>query len=65
MQQVDYEATMAKKLSIAKKIFDLEKDIILNSSTFQSFFSQNEVEPFLLYSEYYFKLCCTFFPWCY
>lgn len=41
-KEVDYEATMAKKLSIAKKIFDLEKDIILNSSTFQSFLSQNE-----------------------
>nr|AAB86444.1 4-alpha-glucanotransferase [Arabidopsis thaliana] len=39
---VDYEATMETKLSIAKKIFDIEKDQTLNSSTFQKFFSENE-----------------------
>lgn len=43
MQDVDYEASMAAKLSIAKKIFDLEKDKILNSSSFQQFFYENEV----------------------
>lgn len=43
LQDVDYEATMATKLSIAKKIFTLEKDLILNSSSFQEFFSENEV----------------------
>lgn len=46
LQHVDYEATLAKKLSIAKKIFDLEKDVILNSSSFGKFFIENEVEPF-------------------
>ncbi|KAL8172220.1 hypothetical protein V2J09_024024 [Rumex salicifolius] len=39
---VDYDATMATKLSIAKKIFSLEKDSVLSSSTFQKFFSENE-----------------------
>ncbi|KAG5395612.1 hypothetical protein IGI04_017426 [Brassica rapa subsp. trilocularis] len=39
---VDYEATMETKLSIAKKIFDLEKDQTLSSSSFQKYFSENE-----------------------
>lgn len=42
-QDVDYEATMATKLSIAKKVFAQEKDLILNSSSFKEFFSENEV----------------------
>ncbi|KAL5546818.1 hypothetical protein UlMin_006505, partial [Ulmus minor] len=41
-KDVDYEATMSTKLSIAKKIFAKEKDVILNSSSFQEFFSENE-----------------------
>ncbi|KAL3533414.1 hypothetical protein ACH5RR_006935 [Cinchona calisaya] len=41
-KDVDYEATMATKLSIAKKIFAQEKEIILNSSSFQKFFSENK-----------------------
>ncbi|KAI8562554.1 hypothetical protein RHMOL_Rhmol03G0044400 [Rhododendron molle] len=41
-KDVDYEATMATKLSIAKKIFVLEKDTILNSDSFNNFFSENE-----------------------
>lgn len=43
LQDVDYEATMATKLSIAKKIFSLEKDLTLKSSSFQKFFLENEV----------------------
>ncbi|KAI3918010.1 hypothetical protein MKW92_025360 [Papaver armeniacum] len=39
---VDYEATLATKLSIAKKIFSVEKDSVLTSSTFKKFFSENE-----------------------
>lgn len=39
---VDYEAAMATKLSIAKKIFSLEKDSVLECNTFQKFFSENE-----------------------
>lgn len=41
-KEVDYEATVATKLSIAKKVFNQEKDLILNSSSFQQFFSENE-----------------------
>lgn len=41
-KDVDYEATMAAKLAIAKKIFNLEKDEILNSSPFMKFLSDNE-----------------------
>ncbi|XP_008796184.1 4-alpha-glucanotransferase DPE2 isoform X2 [Phoenix dactylifera] len=41
-KNVDYEATMAAKLSIAKKVFNLEKDKILDSSSFKKFFSENE-----------------------
>ncbi|XP_021745916.1 4-alpha-glucanotransferase DPE2-like [Chenopodium quinoa] len=41
-KEVDYDATMATKLSIAKKIFTLEKDLILKSNFFQNFFSENE-----------------------
>ncbi|GFY98105.1 disproportionating enzyme 2 [Actinidia rufa] len=41
-KDVDYEAAMATKLSIAKKIFVLEKDSILNSSFFHKFLSENE-----------------------
>ncbi|KAI4300935.1 hypothetical protein L6164_034261 [Bauhinia variegata] len=41
-KDVDYEATMATKLSIAKKLFRQEKDLILNSSSFQEFFTENQ-----------------------
>ncbi|KAL5743263.1 hypothetical protein ACOSQ2_026379 [Xanthoceras sorbifolium] len=41
-KDVDYEATLATKLSIAKKMFNQEKDLILNSSSFQKFFAENE-----------------------
>ncbi|PKU64882.1 4-alpha-glucanotransferase DPE2 [Dendrobium catenatum] len=41
-KDVDYEATLAAKLAIAKKIFNLEKDEILNSSSFLKFLSDNE-----------------------
>ncbi|KAG6737020.1 hypothetical protein POTOM_060020 [Populus tomentosa] len=43
-KDVDYEATLATKLSIAKKVFVQEKDLILNSRSFQKYFSENEVE---------------------
>lgn len=43
VQDVDYEATLSTKISIAKKIFAQEKDLILNSSSFQKFFSENQV----------------------
>ncbi|CAM8985551.1 unnamed protein product [Rhodiola kirilowii] len=42
MKAVDYEATLSTKISIAKKIFALEKDKIFQSASFQRFFSENE-----------------------
>ncbi|KMT06473.1 hypothetical protein BVRB_7g156520 [Beta vulgaris subsp. vulgaris] len=44
---------MSTKLSIAKKIFSLEKDLILKSSSFQEFFSENE-EWLKPYAAFYF-----------
>ncbi|KAG9454794.1 hypothetical protein H6P81_007698 [Aristolochia fimbriata] len=41
-KDVDYEATMVAKLSIARKIFSIEKDNVLSSSSFQKFLSENE-----------------------
>lgn len=41
-KDVDYEATLSTKLSIAKKVFNLEKDKVLNSSSFKQFLSENE-----------------------
>lgn len=41
-KDVDYEATMAAKLSLARKIFAREKDSILSSSSFQKYLSENE-----------------------
>ncbi|KAL9331429.1 hypothetical protein ACSQ67_001039 [Phaseolus vulgaris] len=51
-KDVDYEATMATKLSIAKKVFAEEKDLILNSSSFQEFFLENEgwLKPYAAFS---------------
>lgn len=46
IQDVDYEATMAAKLSLARKIFAREKDSILSSSSFQKYLSENEVLKF-------------------
>ncbi|KAI5074640.1 hypothetical protein GOP47_0010601 [Adiantum capillus-veneris] len=42
LKDVDYDATMAIKLSIAKKVFKLEKDEVLNSSDYRRFFQENE-----------------------
>ncbi|XP_031127124.1 4-alpha-glucanotransferase DPE2-like isoform X2 [Ipomoea triloba] len=41
-KDLDYDATMATKLAIAKKIFVLEKDRIFNSSSFQNYFAENQ-----------------------
>lgn len=43
VQAVDYEATLSAKISIAKKIFALEKDELFQSGSFQRFFSENKV----------------------
>ncbi|CAA0827511.1 4-alpha-glucanotransferase DPE2 [Striga hermonthica] len=42
LQDVDYEATMAAKLSIAKKIYSQEKEIVFSSVAYQNFFSKNQ-----------------------
>ncbi|KAL6534678.1 4-alpha-glucanotransferase dpe2 [Orobanche gracilis] len=41
-KDMDYEATMAAKLSIAKKIFSQEKEIVFSSVAYQNFFSENQ-----------------------
>ena len=48
LKDVYYEATMATKLAIAKNIFYLEKDEVLNSDAFQKFFQENKawLEPY-------------------
>ncbi|GAB2210062.1 hypothetical protein Drorol1_Dr00015315 [Drosera rotundifolia] len=42
LKDVDYEATLAAKISIAKRIFSLEKDQFLESNSFQKYFSENQ-----------------------
>lgn len=42
LKQVDYDATMSAKLSIAKKVFRLEKDQLLGSVAFETFFQENQ-----------------------
>lgn len=63
-QDVDYEATMATKLSNARKKFNLEKDKVINSTLFKQFLSKNEVYLLVLYMlsllkvlDYLFKMC--------
>ncbi|CAI9782888.1 unnamed protein product [Fraxinus pennsylvanica] len=41
-KDVDYEANMAAKLSIAKKIYSQEKEATLSLTSFQNFFSENQ-----------------------
>ncbi|KAG6411082.1 hypothetical protein SASPL_129156 [Salvia splendens] len=41
-KDVDYDATMAAKISIAKKIYAMEKETILDSDEFQNYFSENQ-----------------------
>lgn len=52
LQEVDYEATMAAKLSIAKKIYAEEKGTVLSSAEFQKYFSENQVTVSLLVPVY-------------
>ncbi|ONM19786.1 4-alpha-glucanotransferase DPE2 [Zea mays] len=46
-KDVDYEAALSTKLSIARKIFNLEKEKVLNSSSFQQFLSENELDKLI------------------
>ncbi|KAF8403538.1 hypothetical protein HHK36_011642 [Tetracentron sinense] len=49
---------MATKLSIAKKIFSLEKDSVLTSSSFQNFFSENELEKLVSKDSMHYDIIC-------
>eukprot|EP00250_Pteridium_aquilinum_P019655 c24516_g1_i1 orf=158-3133(+) len=42
LNEVDYDATMAVKLSVAKKVFKLEKDEVLESAEYKRFFQENQ-----------------------
>ncbi|GFP83796.1 4-alpha-glucanotransferase dpe2 [Phtheirospermum japonicum] len=46
IKDVDYEATMAAKLSIAKKIFSQEKESVFSSVAYQKFFSENQMAKY-------------------
>jgi 4-alpha-glucanotransferase len=43
LKDVDYEATLKAKLEIAKKMFHLEKDKVLNLPSFKQYFEENKV----------------------
>ncbi|KAL3688287.1 hypothetical protein R1sor_014596 [Riccia sorocarpa] len=42
LKEVDYEATMKAKLTIARKVFELEKDEVFSSPSFQQYFDENQ-----------------------
>ncbi|CAK9278762.1 unnamed protein product [Sphagnum jensenii] len=42
LKDVDYEATLKAKLEIAKKMFHLEKDKVLNLPSFKQYFEENK-----------------------
>lgn len=46
LKEVDYEATMAAKLSIAKRVYRLEKNKFFSSAAFKRYFEENEVSLF-------------------
>jgi 4-alpha-glucanotransferase len=48
LKEVDYEATMAAKISIAKRVYRLEKNQVFNSAAFKEYFEENKVSLFIL-----------------
>lgn len=44
LKEVDYEATLAAKLAITKKVFLLERDEVFSSPAFQQYFEENQVQ---------------------
>lgn len=46
LKEVDYDATMHAKISIAKKVYHLEKDQIFASAAFGKYFEENKVIVF-------------------
>ena len=49
LKEVDYDATMNAKISIAKKVYHLEKEQIFASAAFGKYFEENKVSVFCLY----------------
>lgn len=48
LKAVDYEATMAAKLSIAKRVYRLERNQVFSSAAFKKYFEENKVNLFSL-----------------
>jgi len=48
LKEVDYEATLDAKLSIAKRVYRLEKNQVFNSAAYKKYFEENKVN--LLFS---------------
>lgn len=48
LKDVDYEATMAAKISIAKRVYRLEKNQAFSSTAFKKYFEENKVSLFYL-----------------
>ena len=42
-KDVDYDATMAAKVSIAKKMYHLEKEQVFDSAAYKKYFEENKV----------------------
>ena len=43
LKEVDYEATMAAKISIAKRVYRLERNQVFSSAAFKKYFDENKV----------------------
>lgn len=46
LKEVDYEATMAAKISIARRVYRLEKNQVFGSAVFKNYFEENKVSLF-------------------
>lgn len=46
LKEVDYEATMAAKISIARRVYRLEKNQVFGSAAFKKYFEENKVSLF-------------------
>ncbi|KAL0316723.1 UNVERIFIED_CONTAM: 4-alpha-glucanotransferase DPE2 [Sesamum radiatum] len=57
-KNVDYEASMAAKLSIAKKIYSQEKENVFSSVAFQNFFSENQLEKLVSKESLHYDIIC-------
>lgn len=46
LKEVDYEATMAAKISIARRVYHLEKNQVFGSAAFKNYLEENKVSLF-------------------